>query len=77
MLGSGARTLGLPLGLAGAVLELVLTLAALGVGVVALRRGERSWRVLVAFAMAVLAGGFWISFALGDVLSLPEGDAHV
>ncbi|MGE5603807.1 MAG: hypothetical protein ACM30E_12210, partial [Nitrososphaerales archaeon] len=68
LLGSEARGSRIPLGLAGAMIELVLALAAFGVGAVALRKGERSWMVLVAFATAVLVGGFWIVVALGEAL---------
>lgn len=58
----------IPLGITGAALELVLALAAFGVGAAAIRKGQRSWMVLVALAVAVLVGGFWIFFALGEVL---------
>ena len=57
-----------PIGFTGAALELVLALAAFGVGVAAIRKGQRSWMVLVALAVAVLVGGFWLVFALGEVL---------
>lgn len=57
-----------PLGFCGAGLELLLALAAFGVGAAAIRQGQRSWMVLVALAVAVLVGGFWLLFAVGEVL---------
>lgn len=59
------RALRIPLGLAGVALEVLLLLAALVAGAVALRKGERSRMVLVALATAVLVGGFWTVVALG------------
>jgi hypothetical protein len=59
----------IPVGFAGVVLELVLALAAFSVGAAALRKGERSWMLLAALAAAVLVSGFWIVFALGEVVS--------
>jgi hypothetical protein len=41
---------------------------ALLTGIRALRGGERSWLVVLGFALAVIVGGFWILFALGEVL---------
>ena len=62
--------IGISLGLAGAALEAVLTVAALVVGVLAFRKGECSWFNLVAFALALLIGGFWLFFADGEALAL-------
>lgn len=58
----------IPLGLGSVVVEVLLAVAAFAVGVLALRRGERSWTVLVAFVLALLVGGLWIAFALGEVI---------
>jgi hypothetical protein len=66
--GATGRRLPIPVGLTSATLELVLALAALATGIIALRKGERSWLTLLAFVPAVLVGGFWILFALGEVL---------
>jgi hypothetical protein len=51
------------------ILELVLAVSALTVGVFAFRRGERSRLMLAGFVVAVIIGGFWIFFALGEVLA--------
>ncbi len=56
-----------PFGL-GVALEVVLTVAALITGVLALKRGERSWFNLVGLALALTIGGFWLFIALGEVL---------
>ncbi len=58
----------IPLGFTSAALEVVLALAALVTGIIALRKGERSWLTLLALVLVVIVGGFWISFALGEVL---------
>jgi uncharacterized membrane protein YozB (DUF420 family) len=59
----------IPLGLTGAAIEVVLTIAALVAGGVAMKRGERSWFNVVAFALALLIGGFWVFFVLAEVLN--------
>lgn len=59
------QALQITLALAGVALEVLLLLAALVAGAVALRKGERSRMVLVALATAVLVGGFWTVVALG------------
>lgn len=66
--GAGSRLVSMPLAMAGVALEVALTVAALVVGVIALKRGERSWFNLVALGLAVTVGGFWLFIALGEVL---------
>jgi len=58
----------IPFGFNGVLLALVLAIASLVVGIMAFRRGERSWMALLAFAGAVIVGAFWVLFALGEVL---------
>lgn len=43
-----------PLGFTSALLELVLAVAAIVTGIIALRKGERSWLTLLAFVGAKL-----------------------
>lgn len=45
-----------------------LAMVALAVGLIALRRGERSWLAILGFALALLFGGFWILFGLAELL---------
>ena len=66
--GASSRPIPIPMGLTSAMLEFVLAISAFVVGVVALRKGERSWLTLVAFVLAVLVGGFWILFGFGEML---------
>ena len=66
--GTTGRRFPIPVGFTGATLELVLAVSALASGIAALRTGERSWLTLLAFVTAVVVGGFWIFFALGEVL---------
>jgi hypothetical protein len=42
---------------------------AITLGVVALRRKDRAWLLLGSFAVAVLVGGFWMLFVVGEVVS--------
>lgn len=58
----------IPVGFSGLILELIVAISALTVGVLAVRRGERSWLTLAGFVPAIVIGGFWILFALGEVL---------
>jgi hypothetical protein len=57
-----------PVGFSGGVLELILAIAAIVTGAISIKRGERSWLMLLTFALTVIIGGFWILFALGEVL---------
>jgi hypothetical protein len=63
-----AGSVRIPFGFAGVLLTLILAIASLVVGIIAFRRGERSWMAVLAFAGAVTVGGFWILFALGELL---------
>jgi hypothetical protein len=52
----------------GVWLEIILATSAVVVGIIALRRGERSWMALSALAVAVIVGGFWLLIALAHAL---------
>ena len=56
------------MGFTSATLEFALAISAFVVGIVALRKGVRSWLTLLTFVLAVIVGGFWILFGLGEVL---------
>jgi hypothetical protein len=58
----------IPGGFFSAVLEIVLAVAAILVSIAAFRKGERSWLTLLAFIGTIFVGGFWILFALGEVI---------
>jgi hypothetical protein len=67
--GAAGRPIPVPVGLTSVTLEFALAVSALAVGIVALKKGERSWLTLAGFVPAIIVGGFWILFALGEVLS--------
>jgi len=67
--GDSSRRIPIPLSLVGVAFEVVLAIAALVAGVIALKRGERSWFNLVAIGLAVTIGGFWLFIALGQILA--------
>jgi hypothetical protein len=58
----------IPVGFGGATVEVLLALTAIVTGVMALRAKERAWLFYLGFAIAVAVGGFWLLFALGEVL---------
>jgi hypothetical protein len=58
----------IPAGFGSAMLELLFAIGAIVAGIMALRRGERSWMTLLAFVAAIIVGGFWILFVLGEAL---------
>lgn len=66
--GATGPRLPIPIGFTSAILEFGLAIAAIVTGIIALRKGERSWLTLLAFVLALAIGGFWIFFALGEIL---------
>jgi hypothetical protein len=64
----GGPVVRVPMGFAGAMLELILAIATFVTAGVALKRGDRAWLVIAALIPAVLVGGFWLIFAIGEVL---------
>ena len=56
-----------PVGAGGATIEVVLALAALVTGVIAVTRRERSWLFVIGFGLAAVVGGFWLLFVAGEV----------
>ena len=46
----------------------LLTIAALVVGSIALRKGERSWVLWLGFIPALLAGAFWLFMIIGELV---------
>lgn len=49
-------------------IEIALFVGTLATGIVALRRGQRGWTLLVPFVLALAIGGLWTIFAAGEVL---------
>jgi hypothetical protein len=60
---------GLPTGSSLVSVEIVLAVVTIALGVVALHRKDRAWLLVGSFAVAVLVGGFWLLFVLGEVVS--------
>lgn len=59
----------IPMGFSSAIVEFVVAISAITTNIIAFKKGERSWPFLLGFGFAVLVGGFWIFFSLGEVLS--------
>ena len=49
------------------LIALLLTIAALVVGSIALRKGERSWVLWLGFIPALLGGAFWLFMIIGEI----------
>jgi hypothetical protein len=60
---------GLPTGSDFVSFEIALALLAVALGVVALRRNDKAWLLLASVVAAVLSGGFWTLFVVGEVLA--------
>lgn len=50
------------------ILSLIVCAVAIMVGILALRKGERSWVVWLGFIPALISGVFWIFMFAGEVL---------
>lgn len=46
----------------------MLTIAAIVVGSISLRRGERSWALWLGFIPALLSGAFWVFMLVGELV---------
>lgn len=55
-------------GLNTGLFALLLTIAAIVVGSISLRRGERSWVLWLGFIPALLAGAFWAFMLVGELV---------
>ena len=60
---------GLPTGSSLVSVEIVLAVAAVTLGVLALVRKDRAWLLVGSFALGVLVGGFWVLFVVAEVVS--------
>jgi hypothetical protein len=60
---------GLPTGSSLVSVEIALAVVTITLAVVALLRKDRAWLLVGSFTVAVLVGGFWMLFVLGEVLS--------
>jgi len=50
------------------ILSLIVCAAAIVVGILVLRKGERSWVVWLGFIPALISGVFWIFMFAGELL---------
>jgi hypothetical protein len=63
-----AGALRIRVGVNTVLLAVLLAISTIVVGIIAFRRGERSWMALLAFIGAAIVGAFWIVFVLGEIL---------
>ena len=63
-----APPLFLPIGLATVAVAVLLAISAIVVGIRSIRSGDRSVLLFLGFVPGLVVGGFWIVFAIGEVL---------
>ena len=62
------ESVGRVVGFGVGIFAFVLSVSALVIGILAYRKGERSWVLWVGFVPAILIGAFWIFMIIGEVL---------
>jgi len=62
------ENIGATIGFSVMIFALVLSVSALVAGILAYRKGERSWVLWAGFVPAILTGAFWIIMIFGEFL---------
>jgi hypothetical protein len=62
----GAVELGPSVGIVG----IIVTTAAVVLGTIAFKKGERSWVLWVGFGPALLLGAFWLFMLMAEIISV-------
>ena len=65
---ASSENIGVAIGFGAGVFALALSISALVDGILAFKRGERSWVLWVGFVPAILIGVFWIFMVIGEFL---------
>jgi hypothetical protein len=55
-------------GFGSMIVALILSVSALVTGVLAFKKGERSWVLWVGFVPAILVGAFWVFMIIGEFI---------
>jgi uncharacterized membrane protein len=63
---ASSENVGATVGFGVGVFSLILSVSALVAGIIALKKGERSWALWVGFIPAILVGAFWIFMVVGE-----------
>ena len=63
---TGSESIGIPIGFGMVVFALALSISALVLGILAYKKGERSWVLWLGFVPAILIGLFWIFMVVGE-----------
>jgi len=63
---ASSENVGATVGFGVGVFSLILSVSALVAGVIALKKGERSWALWVGFIPAIFVGAFWIFMVVGE-----------
>lgn len=60
------ENIGIGVGFGGGILSLALSISALVAGIIAFRKGERSWVPVTGFVLAAIVCVFWVVMIIGE-----------
>jgi hypothetical protein len=65
---ASSGNVGAAMGFGSGVVALILSVSAIIIGVLAFKKGERSWVLWVGFVPAILVGAFWVFMIIGEFI---------
>ena len=65
---ASSENVGAVAGFGSMIVALILSVSALVTGVLAFKKGERSWVLWVGFVPAILVGAFWVFMIIGEFI---------
>jgi len=65
---ASSENVGASVGFGIGVVALILSVSALVAGVIAFRKGERSWALWIGFIPAILVGALWVLMIIGEFI---------
>jgi len=65
---ASSKNIGAVAGFSSMIVLLILSVSALVTGVLAFKKGERSWVLWVGFVPAILVGALWIFMIIGEFI---------
>jgi len=65
---ASSENVGASVGFGIGAVSLILSVSALVAGVIAFRKGERSWVLWVGFIPAIAVGAFWVLMIIGEFI---------
>ena len=65
---ASSENVGAAIGFSLMIVSLILSVSALVAGILAFKKGERSWVLWVGFVPAILTGAFWVFMIIGEFI---------